>query len=230
MKHIKLFENFTNVSLQDEYKFRTMVGKMMDHGIEPSKEEKDMIDEISEYKGLYENAKIWLRNLFNVFKKYDFEDIEDRLLEFFDQISNWDPMLMFSISTKKSSLGVSQSKLNDEKYFIYELGHVLKDILYTCKPDTSILTKKSGFDINDYFKNMRPAIHLDLNRMGARHNQEYNLLFIESLADRIVKRFKYLYDITGVDFRSSSAELDRENRKYDPNIEIYDYTIKMYLK
>lgn len=218
MKHLQLFEelNYTQPQLVE---FKLVVNKIQVRGIEPSEEDKKIIDDIVGYENLYEVTKEWLRDKFNVFKKYDYEDMEDRLCEFFDKILNFDPMIMFCLSKDRSAMGIRYDKLNDQNYFISKIGDILNDINFNkFKPYDTI-------SVNDYYKLVKPAFHINLNSFGANNSNTYNLLFIEDLVDKITKRFKYLYDIEYVTY-----DCIRDGRKYNPNIDINGYSFTMYLK
>ena len=201
----------------DLVKFRDINDNIRDHSIEPTKSQLKVLDEISGYTDFYATTKKWTEHQFNVFKKYDFEDIEDRLLEFFDEISNFQPRVMFALSKRNSSLGIRYDKLNDKRYFISELGYVIGDICYNCS--------SNKISIDEYYKIVKPSIYISFNISDRLGRTQYPLTFLESLADRIVNRFKYLYDIQGVEFT-----LEREGRKYDINADVDDYSFIMYLK
>lgn len=189
-------------------------------GKEISKEDIDFLDEVSGYSNLYLSVKSFLRKVFEVIKKYDMEEIKDRLLEFFDQIPKFNPFVMFSLSNKNSSAGIDYNRLNDHSYFLLFVSDVLSDIFYNCSSRYKTIT------IDEYFSIYRPSIYIDLNLcevVGGRPT--YNLIFLEKIVDDIVKRFKYLYGIEDVDY-----SYERRNRMYNPNIDVDSYTIKLYLK
>ena len=52
-----------------------------------------------------------------------------------------------------------------------------------------------------------------------------NLLFLEEIADRMVNRFKQLYDIEDV-----ILPYHRETRQYDPNSDVTDYQMTFIIK
>lgn len=232
MKWIKAYENFEVLKgYSDQYtsyeylKLRSIIEemeKLSKIGSEISKDDIDFIDRVSGYTMLYSSIKYFVKDVFDIFKKYDMVDIKDRLLEFFDKVPKFNPYVMFSISSDKSSLGISENKLDDRSYFLSIVSSVLRDILYNCS------VKHGNITVDEYFSTHRPSIYIDLNlswteNVGRRPT--YNLVFLEKLADDIVKRFRYLYDIEDVDY-----ELDRENRRYNTNIDIESYSIKLYLK
>jgi hypothetical protein len=125
---------------------------------------------------------------------------------------------MFSLSYENGSIGLKYDKLDDERYFLQELGYIIKDIHWKCSAHT-----RTQITIDEYFKTTKPAIYLNLN-MGDK-KERYNLEFLESVVDRIVQRFKFLYKIQEVEYND-----DRIGRKYDTNIDVNDYKFIMYLK
>lgn len=145
-------------------------------------------------------------NLFFLFYIYIYEssqesieEIEDRLVEFFDQVPDWDSYLMFSLHMKYSGgegwLGISSDKLDDPKYLLIELSHVFSDLLFHKKTKKySKKYSKSEFTIDYYLENKRPAISIHFNRTND-NRKSYNLLFLEDLGDKIVKRLSQLYKI-----------------------------------
>jgi hypothetical protein len=171
---------------------------------------------------IYTSIKYFIKDNFDIFKKYNMDDIKDRLLEYFDQIPKFNPYVMFSISSEKSSIGINENKLDDKKYFLSKVSTILKDILWRC------LSHSDKITIDEYFKTHNPSLYIDFNPSWSEHTGKrptYNLIFLEKLADDIYRRFNQLYGINGV-----SYEYERLHRKYDPNMEVYSYDFKLYLK
>lgn len=131
MEFIKKFESFDEIYKRkkkgedyfqiDEYnEFKKIVSIIRSTYKDPNDYDKERLDEISGYKNLYDNTKEWIISLFKFFNKYSIEEIEDRLLEFYDEVPKFKPVVMFSISTRTSSLGISEKKLNHKNY-LYEI-------------------------------------------------------------------------------------------------------------
>ena len=224
MRWIKTYENFNKIfsyrhdnavrglkSLQ--YKIgpeQSIVVGIIDklqNGIEITEEDKKELDRIAEYDNLYNVVEKWLGEIFNIFRKHSLIDIEDRMVEFFDQIPNFKPHVMFSISKKGSHIGVSSNKLNNKDYFKWEIGHILRDMMYECaKPYNRI-------SIDEYLTIKKPAIYITLNQ-GSNINttKQYNLEFLESLADRIYNRIKQLYDVSSIYYEREPLYRDWETK------------------
>lgn len=235
MRWIKTYENFNAIFLdrkQDNKGLRplqqyrigpeqgiiTGIIDKLQNGIDITEEDKKELDRISGYDNLYDIVEKWLEKIFNVFRKHLLVDIEDRLVEFFDEIPRFTPHVMFSISKKGSHIGVSSNKLNNDDYFKWEIGHILRDMEYECaKPYDRI-------SIDEYLTIKKPAIYISFNGPISKGKPEYNLEFLESLADRIYNRIKQLYDVSSIYY-----ELEREGRQYDTNIDVDDYSFVIYL-
>lgn len=194
----------------------TIIDKLQ-NGIEITEEDKKELDRISEYDNLYNTIEKWLQNIFNIFKKHSYEDIEDRLVEFFDEIIRFEPHIMFSISKKGSHIGISSNKLNNDNYFKWQIGNILRDMMYECSKTINRIS------INEYLSIKKPAIYISLNGVGGKISG-YNLEFLESLCDRIYNRIKQLYDVSSIEY-----DFEREGRKYNTNIDVDDYCFTIYL-
>lgn len=233
MKWIKTYENFQILQGYDDHyssieylKIKKIIERieyLSKLEKEITTEEIEFLDDISGYPMLYSSIKYFIKDTFDVFKKYSIDDIKDRLLEYFDKIPKFNPFVMFSISSKSSSIGITENKLDDRKYFLSMIASILKDILWRCLSKSDVIT------IDEYFDIQKPSIYIDFNPSWRHTTGEkrftYNLLFLENLADEIYKRFRELYDIDGV-----SYEYERMNRRYNPNMEVYSYDFKLYLK
>lgn len=232
MKWIKTYENFNKIfsnrhdnrdlrslhKISPEQNIVTGIIDKLENGIEITEEDKKELDRISEYDNLYDIVEKWLEKIFSIFRKHSLVDIEDRLVEFFDEIPRFTPHIMFSISKKGSHIGVSSNKLDNKDYFKWEIGHILRDMMWECaKPYGRI-------SIDEYLSIKKPAIYISFNDPISKGNPEYNLEFLESLADRIYNRIKQLYDVSSIYY-----EREREGRQYDTNIDVDDYSFIIYL-
>ena len=236
MKWIKTYENFnaifsdrhdSNRNLRPLQQYRigpeqgiiTGIIDKLQNGIDITEEDKKELDRISGYDNLYDIVEKWLEKIFNVFRKHSYEDIEDRLVEFFDEIPKFTPHVMFSISKKGSHIGISSNKLDNKDYFKWEIGNILRDMMYECtKPYDRV-------SIDEYLSIKKPALYITLNHSSnINTTKQYNLEFLESLVDRIYNRVKQLYDVDSIQYN-----LDREGRKYDTNVDVSDYNFIIYL-
>ena len=191
-----------------------------------NKKQKEEINSYFEYPGLYDKLEVWLKNKFEIFSRYDIEDVEDRLVEFFDEIHYWEPHVMFSLHLKYSGgegwLGITSDRIGEPKYLLYEMSHVLSDLLFH-----RAKTRFSGptMTIDEFLKNKRACISIHFNRTN-ESRESYNLLFLEDLMDRIVTRLSKLYNITQVmyDYNRYTGRL------YDPDTDVNDYTLSLIIE
>lgn len=224
MRWIKQYDNFSLIFNDkkkigvDYYNIKRIIS-IIQSGKEPNVYEKKVLDDISEYQNLYDVTKNWLKEKFVIFKKYNIEDIEDRLCEFFDKIPKFNPRVMYSLSVKNSLLGIDNNKLNDDSYLIEEIGHVLNDILWRCG------SKHDKINIDEYYHQVRASLYINFNLTTLNKNK-YNLVYLEDIADKIINRFRFLYNIDEFDYFG----YERDGRRYDPNINVDDYGLILYLK
>lgn len=187
---------------------------------DPDDKLKSELDDLFNYTNVYDTVKDFIEKSFRVLSKYRFDDVEDRLCEFFDEIPKFKPSVHFSISTKDKSLMFDPAKLNNDLYIMQSTERVMRDILFSLESKYSNI-----MSIDDYVDKHKPAFFISFSGLGNDANSTYNLYFLESLADRVVRRFKQLYDVTGVEFNTT-----REGRRYNPDIDVYDYDFKIYVK
>lgn len=209
---------YNSVHLNPDYLEFRRIATNIENGTEPNISEILRLNSISEYENFYQITKKWVEDKFRIFKKYSYEDMEDRLLEFFDEIPNFNPKIMFSISKGGSSIGINFNKLNDPKYLLNTIGGILNDILYNCIKSYDVIS------INQYFDTNKCAISIYLNGIQHFGTGSYNLIFLESLVDKIVKRFSQLYDVSHITY-----DFERAKRQYDPNHDVQEYDFRIYL-
>ena len=229
MKFLKLYEKFDTLKGMSYYRrgethvpdyisVRKIIDGLRD-GTIPSASDNELLDRVSGYPNFYNSVSNWLKERFDIFKKYSYEDMEDRLCEFFDEIPKFIPKTMFTLTKKGSSMGIRSDKLNDKLYFIKEIGHIMGDILYNCT--------SNKMTIDEYFSLTKCGLHIMFNREDyTTTSGSYNLIKLEEICDRIIKRFNQLYDTDGFEYRSNP----REGRLYDNDRDVYDYDFVIYLK
>jgi hypothetical protein len=225
MKHLNKFNEIWKQEPEERYIINKYLDILKD-GKELNQNQKDFINRYFEYPDLYDITSKWLQNKFDTFSKYNIEEIEDRLVEFFDQIIHWDPYLMFSLYMKYSGgeswLSIYPEKLNDPKYLLTELSYVFSDLLFHTKTRKY---SKPEFTIDYYLENKRPAISIHFNR-AYQSRESYNLLFLEDLSDKIVNRLSQLYKIVDV-----MSDNNRHNsRLYDPETDVNDYILTLIIE
>lgn len=227
MKRLKKFnEGWRDEPEPEEYYIVREYLDILRDGKELNQDQKEFINEYFKYPDLYDITSKWLQNSFDTFSKYSIEEIEDRLVEFFDQVADWDPYLMFSLHMKYSGgegwLGISSDKLDDPKYLLIELSHVFSDLLFHTKTKKY---SKPEFTIDYYLENKRPAISIHFNRTN-ESRKSYNLLFLEDLGDKIVKRLSQLYKIVDVKWDNYRYT----GRLYNPDTDVNDYTLTLIIE
>jgi hypothetical protein len=227
MKRLKKFnEGWRNEPEPEEYYIVREYLDILRDGKELNQEQKEFINEYFKYPNLYDITSKWLQNSFDTFSKYNIEEIEDRLVEFFDQLPDWDPYLMFSLHMEYAGgegwLGISSDKLDDPKYLLIELSNVFSDLLFHTKTKKY---SKSEFTIDYYLENKRPVISIHFNRTN-ESRKSYNLLFLEDLGDKIVKRLSQLYKIVDVKWDNNRYT----GRLYNPDTDVNDYTLTLIIE
>jgi len=226
MKWLKKFnEGWNNEPEPEEYYIVREYLEILRSGEELSEDQKEYINKYFDYTNLCNILINWLQERFKTFSKYSKDEIEDRLVEFFDQVPDWEPYVMFSLHMKHSGgegwLGISSDKLEDKNYLMYELSHVLSDLLFYTKPRSY----KSEISIDHYLENKRPAISIHFNHTNDSRTS-YNLLFLEDLGDKILNRLSNLYKVTDVKWDYSRYA----GRLYDPNTDVNDYTLSLIIE
>lgn len=228
MRRIKKFnEGWKSEPESEEYYIvRDHISKLRD-GQELTQEEKEDIDKYFEYPNLYNKLETWLQKKFDIISKYDMLDIEDRLIEFFDQVPKWDPHVMFSLYMKYEGgqgwLGITSDRIGDREYFLYEMSHIISDLLFH-KPKPSRPYSK-GVTVDEYLNNKKACISIHFNRSNESKSQ-YNLLFLEDLMDRMVSRLSKLYNVTDVKYDYNRYT----GRMYDPDTDVSDYTLTITIE
>lgn len=228
MKRLKKFnEGWRSEPEPEEYYITREYIDILRSGKNLNKEQQEFINIYFNYPDLYNILTKWLKKKFKIFSKYSQEDIEDRLVEFFDQVPEWDPYVMFSLHMKYSGgegwLGISSQKLSDKSYLFYELSHVFSDLLFHTRIRSYSTTPEVTIDY--YLTNKQPAISIHFNRTN-ESRKSYNLLFLEDLGDKIVKRLSQLYKVVDVkwDYNRYTGRL------YDPDTDVNDYTLSLIIE
>lgn len=176
------------------------------------------LDKISGCDNLYLKSQERLREFFRIFSKYDFQDMEDGLVEYFDDLIRWHPIVMFSIGKRGSNMGVDWNKINDNNYFNTILVRLISDVFFR-------ISIEKVFNIDDYLKSIKPIffILLQSKEGGLSYYEKYNLLYVDSVVDNIINKMWRLY-------KSTIVEREYERYTGNRNIDIYDYTITFELK
>lgn len=195
-------------------------------GKELNKDQQEFLNIYFNYPNLYNAVSELISNSFKILSKYSKEEIEDRLVEFFDQVSDWDPYVMFSLHMKYSGgeswQGITSDKIDDPKYLLYELSHTFSDILFHSR---SRRYSTSPVTIDYFLENRKPAISIHFNRTN-ESQKSYNLLFLEDLMDKITKRLSQLYKIVDVKYDYNRYT----GRLYDPDTDVSDYTLSLIIE
>lgn len=187
---------------------------------EPNDYHKKLIDKIFNYDDVWVKSKDKITEIISTIKKFDIEEIEDRSVEFTDDLSGWSPQMMFGYTRS------NHWQLMGNEYNIDDL---------TC----SIIwnawhTKEFGYDQSREFINIKLNYFLDENKPCLIFKMNFNnkeyiekpMLYVENVVDRMIIRFKQLYNIEKV-----LLPYNRKERKYDANIsKISDYDITFILK
>ena len=227
MKRIKKFnEGWKDEPESESYYQVREYFDILRSGEDLNSEQKEEINNYFEYPNLCDELEVWLQKRFDIISKYDIEDIEDRLVEFFDLVPDWDPYVMFSLHIKYSGgegwLGIKSDKIGDHKYFLYEMSHVLYDLLFHRRKRPYATDQVT---VEQFLKDKRSCISIHFNRTNESRTS-YNLLFLEDLADKIVRRLSQLYKVVDVKWDYNRYT----GRMYDPDTDVNDYTLSLIIE
>lgn len=169
--------------------------------------QKRIIDKIFNEENAFDKIYTKSELIIKSIRRYDIEDIEDRLIEFSDNLIGWDPSVSHStyidsgwiiIANNESILSLSNRIMFDAFYHI-ERTH-----------------NKMEFD--EYINSIKPCIFIKLNNTYFNHKR-FSSKYVSGISANIIKRFKLLYDIDYV--------IDDYGSKIDT--EIIEYQITMIL-
>ena len=190
------------------------VGKThSEHGTEPNDDKKKIINSIFNSTNVWAKAKDKSKNILSIIDKYNIEDIEDRSIEFMDELSEWEPLIMFAWYYDNGWHGLNVTDNINEI-----TCRLIWDAWY------QINSKKTEVrTIEDFLVVTKPCIYFNLNKIS---QQSKILSDVEEVADRMVARYKQLYNIDEV-----LLPYNRDTRQYNPSdIETSDYQITFILK
>ena len=207
--------------------FQRIISEIEESG-EIKKYQSSLLDRYFGYENFYDTIKNLVENYLNILSKYRFDDVEDRLCEFFDEVPRFKSYVKFSISSKNSVVFINSEKINDKVYKIHLIASQIRDIHYHISKDTLSFSgissdiKKNYID--EYMILYRPAFYISFG--CDNYTESYNLLTLENLADRVLRRFKQLYNVVGVDF-----PYHREERRCNSmETDVHEYVFKIYVK
>lgn len=170
---------------------------------EPSTDDKKLIDKIIRQTDVWNTCKKKVSEILTTIRKYDIEDIEDRLVEYTDQLTGWEEKAVLCWNYQSSWRPLTGNEnLDDETCrYIWSLW------------DKLLLAGLSSYE--NILLNIRPCIHIELNESGA---QEYKKLSdVEKITHQIGDRFQKLYDIEEVIYppRYIFQQSDIKNYSFD---------------
>lgn len=176
---------------------------------EPSIEEKKIIDKIFGVENVWDICKSKVKNIMSVISKYDIEYIEDRIVEFSDEIISWEPRIMLAWYYKNSW---------------HSFGKNINDVTCRFIQDMRYNIKISGEIFDVCLSNIRPCLSIEFNDDRNSNSTNYNLLEVEDVMKRLVILFKKIYDIEDVIY-----DYDPGERKYNPDMDINSYHLTIIL-
>lgn len=174
------------------------------------------IDSVFNYENLYNDIYLKSKEIINKFVEYDYNDIEDRLVEFFDDMPKFECKFMFSTYIDNGWMGIhfNENYRKEDEYSKLS-GRILRDMFYHMIKRESILPK-------EYLSKIRPCLNINLNEY-TNNNNLYKLDFIENICQRLFNRFKTLFDIKDVLYSFSPG-----TRKFPNDIDINGYTLTLF--
>ncbi len=179
---------------------------------EPNEDDKKLIDKIFEINNVWNKCKSQVKYIMKTISKYSIEEIEDRLVEFTDELTGWEPRIMFAWNYKMSWHGLQADyDINDQTCrFISDAWYEMN------KP-----YENSKFE--EFLSMCRPCIYIELNRS---ENRIYKKLSeVEPIGFKIGKRFQQLYNVEKVEYPYYP-----NTRRFEDSTDIGDYLLTIILK
>lgn len=181
--------------------------------IEPNQDDKKLIDKIFQKENVWNTCKSKVKEILNTIRKYNIEDVEDRLVEYTDLLIGWKPRIMFAWNYQSSWHGLRENEDIDDQTcrFIWDMWYEMN------KPYDN-----SRFE--EILLMTRPCIYIELNtEEGTQYYKK--LSEVEPIGFRIGKRFEQLYDVENIIYPYYP-----NTRRFDDNTDISDYLITIILK
>jgi len=177
---------------------------------EPSTDDKKLIDKIIRQTDVWNTCKKRVGEILTTIRKYNIEDIEDRLVEYTDQLIGWNEKIVLAYFHPHrnwwSPLKGNENLDDRTCRYIWTLW------------DELMLSGLSSYE--DFLLKVSPCIRIDLNEYGT-DNQEYKKLSdVEEIAHQIGNRFQKLYDVEEVIYPP----------RYTLQNNIKDYSFNIILK
>jgi len=181
--------------------------QQIESGIEINDSQKSIINKIfnkvDAFDIIYNKSDLIIKSL----RRYNLEDIEDRLIEFSDCLIGWSPKVLHSTYIDNGWMIIPSSEST-----ISLLNRIMTEIFYHMNRSHDNMT----FD--NYIDNIKPCIFIKLNNTYF-NRKRFSSKYVSGISANIIKRFKLLYDIDYV--------IDDYGSKIDT--EIIEYQITMIL-
>jgi len=179
--------------------------------VEPNNDDKKLIDKIIGVQNVWEICKNKISSIMKSIGKYDIEEIEDRLVEYQDELFGWELRLMFAWNYKQSWHGLRKD---------YDINDQTCRLIWDAFYEMNKPYEKSSFD--EFIKNTKPCIYINFE--DESHRNPRKLSYVEPIGFRIGKRFQQLYDVEEVKYPYYP-----NTRRYDDS-DISDYQMTIILK
>ena len=180
---------------------------------EPNDYHKKLIDKIFNYDDVWVKSKDKITEIISTIKKFDIEEIEDRSVEFTDELTGWKPTMMFAYYIK------NHWQVIVDKPSLEDINDLTCSVIWNWH-----LSKSNGVKL-DYLNLVKPCLCFNMNTTNKEYIEK-PILYVEKIVDRMVIRFKQLYNIEEV-----LLPYNRKERKYDAKVtNISDYDIIFILK
>jgi hypothetical protein len=186
---------------------------------EPDEMESKLIDSILGQFGAWKLCLAKIKIIRNIVSKYKVDDIDDRCLEYFDELQGWKPKFMIGYQLCET---VYRSLVKDD---IYEAWMLLEQVNRFINDPS--LGKHHNFKnlltiISSYTK---PCINIIFN-ISQYDEELYDYKVVKKVAVGIYNRLSKLYPITGVEYAHSYYDEDRYENK---SIPLGNYRLVLFL-
>jgi len=180
--------------------------------VEPNNDDKKLIDKIFGKDNVWEICKSKITSIMNSISKYDIEEIEDRLVEYHDELIGWELRIMFAWNYKQSWHGLKSD---------YDINDQTCRLIWDAFCEMNKPYEKTTFD--EFIKNVKPCIYINFEDKS--HRSPKRLSQVEPIGFKIGKRFEQLYDVEEVKYPYYP-----NTRRFDDESDISDYLLTIILK
>jgi len=182
---------------------------------EPDEMDLKLLDAIFGQFGAWKLCLAKIKIIRNIVSKYKVDDIDDRCLEYFDELQGWKPKFMIGYQFCDENW---RSLVKDD---IFETWMLLEQVNMFINTE-STRYKDPLLIIVSYTK---PCININFN-MSQYDEELYDYKVVKKVAVGIYNRLSKLYPITGVEYAHSYYD---EDRYENSSIPLGNYRLVLFL-